>query len=51
MGDFLGNGGIMMLITNYLENLVGEGKRHVLMIVTPKGSYPTQFSRDELRDD
>lgn len=37
----------MMEIEKYLDKLVGEGKRHVLMIVTPKGSYPTQFSRDD----
>lgn len=37
----------MMAIQKYLEKLEGEGKRHVLMIVTPKGSYPTQFSRDD----
>ena len=39
-----------MSITKYLEKLDGKGKRHVLMIVTPKGSYPTQFSRDDYTD-
>ncbi|AJK87674.1 MULTISPECIES: hypothetical protein [Lysinibacillus] len=36
-----------MSITNYLEKLDGTGKRHVLLIVTSKDSYPTQFSREE----
>lgn len=31
----------------YLNQLEGQNKRHVLFIVTPKGEYPTQFSRAE----
>lgn len=36
-----------MAIMQYLDQLEGQNKRHVLLIVTPKGEYPTQFSRAE----
>ncbi|WP_102274081.1 hypothetical protein [Cytobacillus massiliigabonensis] len=39
-----------MPINEYLNQLEGKGKRHVLLIVTPKGMYPTQFSRSEYYD-
>lgn len=32
-----------MTIDNYIDKLEGEGKRHVLLIVTPKDKYPDQF--------
>lgn len=35
-----------MTIRKYLDQLEGESKRHVLLIVTPKGAYPTQYSRE-----
>ncbi|MGD6781345.1 hypothetical protein ACQCT3_18085 [Sutcliffiella horikoshii] len=31
------------MITQYIDKLEGRSKRHVLMIITPKGDYPTQF--------
>ncbi len=31
-------------IDHYLGQLEGRGKRHVLLIATPKGEYPNQFS-------
>ncbi|QNK89862.1 hypothetical protein H7992_09545 [Sporosarcina sp. resist] len=34
-----------MPIEQYLDQLEGQNKRHVLLIITPKGEYPTQFSR------
>ncbi|MED3888279.1 hypothetical protein [Priestia aryabhattai] len=38
-----------MGINDYLNKLEGKsGKRHVLLIVTPKGSYPDQFSEEYL---
>lgn len=36
-----------MSIDWYLDQLEGQNKRHVLLVVTPKGEYPTQFSRGE----
>lgn len=36
-----------MSIIKYLNQLEGRNKRHVLLIVTPKNEYPTQFSRAE----
>jgi hypothetical protein len=36
-----------MDINNHLKNLEGEsGKRHVLLIVTPKNNYPNQFDAE-----
>ena len=34
-------------ITSFIDRLEGKGKRHVLLIVTPKGNYPNQFSGKE----
>ncbi|WP_112181635.1 hypothetical protein [Paraliobacillus zengyii] len=34
-------------INKYIDCLEGKGKRHVLLIVTPRGSYPNQFSHSE----
>lgn len=36
-----------MLIQEYINNLNVKGKKHILMIVTPKGQYPTQFDGSE----
>lgn len=38
------------VIRKYLDRLEGRGKRHVLMIVTPRGEYPTQFMDKEYID-
>ncbi|MDC7770350.1 hypothetical protein POL88_15590 [Priestia megaterium] len=36
-----------MKINDYLNKLEGKsGKRHVLLIVTPKGKYPNQFAEE-----
>ncbi|MGD6879283.1 hypothetical protein [Bacillus infantis] len=36
-----------MAIDDYLSKLAGEsGKRHVLLIVTPRGNYPNQFDEE-----
>ncbi|WP_430788395.1 hypothetical protein VBD025_00860 [Virgibacillus flavescens] len=40
----------MSEITNYINKLEGKGKRHVLLIITPKGEYPNQFSRREFQN-
>lgn len=36
-----------MKIGQYLSKLEGNNKRHVLLVVTPKGAYPTQYSYEE----
>lgn len=36
-----------MKILNYLSKLEGKNKRHVLLIITPKGEYPNQFSNEQ----
>ncbi|WP_391123523.1 hypothetical protein [Psychrobacillus sp. L3] len=35
-----------MTIRKYLDQLEGKSKRHVLLIVTPKDEYPTQYSNE-----
>lgn len=41
------NGGENMEISNFLSKLEGErGKRHVLLIVTPKDRFPNQFDNE-----